>query len=76
MNLVFIAGAIIAYQQHNVPAALIFASVEGALYTGGRNAVREEAQRLNEAWLRNRKEGWLNQSSEPKILGAAFALSF
>ena len=76
VNLVFIAGAVIAYQQHNVPAALIFASIEGALYTGGRNAVREEAQRLNENWLRERRGEWLSRSSEPKILGAAFSLNF
>ena len=76
VNLVLLAATIISYEQHNVPAALIFASVEGAFYMGGRNAAREEAQRLNDRWMHDRRESWLGQSSEPRILSVAFSLEF
>ena len=76
LNLAFVAGTAIAYQQHNVPAALIFLSVEAALYSGGRDAVREEAGKLNDRWLEQRREAWLARSSEPRLLAVAFDAKF
>lgn len=76
LNLAFLAGTVIAYQQHNVPAALIFLSVEAAFYTGGRSAVREEAGRLNDRWLEERRGAWLARSSEPRLMAVAFDLKF
>jgi hypothetical protein len=47
LNAAFTAGTVLAYQQANVPAALLFGLVEVALYRGGREAVRTEAQALD-----------------------------
>ena len=76
LNLLLVAGAAVAYEQNKVPVALLFAIVEAAFYTGGREAVREEAGRLNERWLRERRETWLSQSSEPRLMARAFELKF
>lgn len=76
LNAAFIAGAAISYEQHNVPAALLFLIVEAAFYSGGRMAVRDEAARLNERWLDQRRAAWLTQSSEPRLLATAFRWSF
>jgi hypothetical protein len=76
LNALFIAGAAISYDQHNVPAALIFLIVEGAFYAGGRTAVREEAARLNDGWMAQRRDAWLSQSSEPRLMATAFEKKF
>jgi len=76
LNIVFLAGTVVSYEQHNVPAALLFLLVEAAFYSGGRAAVREEAGRLNERWLGERREAWLGQSSEPRLIGTAFEWKF
>lgn len=76
LNVVFLTGTVLSYEQHNVPVALLFLLVEAAFYSGGREAVREEAGRLNERWLQQRREAWLGQSSEPRLMGAAFELKF
>ncbi len=76
LNLAFLAGAVIAYQQHNVPAALISFSVAAALYSGGRDAVREEAGKSNDRWLEQRREAWLARSSEPGLMSVAFDVKF
>jgi hypothetical protein len=76
LNLAFTAGAVIAYQQQNTPAALLFALIEVALYRGGRQAVREEAQRLAGRWRRERADDWLRRAGEPEWLGVAFTANF
>ena len=76
LDLAFLAGTVIAYQQHNVPVALISFTVAAALYSGGREAVREEAGRLNDRWLDARREAWLARSSEPRLMAVAFDLKF
>jgi tetratricopeptide (TPR) repeat protein len=76
LNVVFLAGTVLSYEQHNVPVALLFLLVEAAFYSGGREAVREEAGRLNERWLQERREAWLGQSSESRLMGTAFELKF
>jgi tetratricopeptide (TPR) repeat protein len=76
LNLAFLAGTVLAYQQHNVPAALIFLTVEAALYTGGRDAVRDEAERLNGRWREERRTEWLTRSSEGRLMAVAFDVKF
>jgi tetratricopeptide (TPR) repeat protein len=76
VNLLLLAGSVVSYDQHNVPVALLFLVAEAAFYAGGRDAVREESERLNERWLRERREGWLAHSSEPRIMATAFEAKF
>ncbi len=76
LNAVFLAGTVLSYEQHNVPAALLFLLVEIAFYSGGRDAVREEADRLNERVARERRDTWLGQSSEPRLMATAFSVKF
>jgi predicted Zn-dependent protease len=76
LNAVFLAGTVLSYEQHNVPAALLFLLVEIAFYSGGRDAVREEAERLNERADRERRDAWFGQSSEPALMATAFRWKF
>jgi hypothetical protein len=76
LNLAFLAGAVLSYQQHNVPVALLFAVVEAAFYSGGREAVRDEANRLNGQWLEQQRADWFQRSSESAVVGAAFTVNF
>jgi tetratricopeptide (TPR) repeat protein len=76
LNLLLLAGVVLSYEQHNVPVALLFLAVESAFYAGGREAVREEAAKLNERWLRERRETWLGRSGEPALMATAFRIRF
>jgi len=76
VNLLLLAGSVLSYDQHNVPVALLFLAAEAAFYDGGREAVREEAARLNDHWLGVRQEGWLARSSAPRLMATAFEAKF
>jgi hypothetical protein len=76
VNLLLLAASFVSYDQHNVPVALVFLAVEAAFYAGGREAVREESDRLNERWSRDRRQEWLARSSEPRLMATAFAAKF
>ena len=76
LNLTFTAGAAIAYQQDNLGAALVLLLVELALYTGGREAVRQEAEALLARLETGRREAWVRERGAPDLLGVGIRLDF
>jgi hypothetical protein len=76
LNVLALAGAVITYRQGNAPAALLFVLVEYVLYTGGREAVREEAEALARRELRQRTGQWLRAAGEPDLLRVGLTLRF
>lgn len=76
LNLLFLAGAVIAYQQENYGAALALALVEYALYTGGRQAVRQEAGAQRARQERLRREAWLTSQGAPDLLAVGIRFDF
>jgi tetratricopeptide (TPR) repeat protein len=76
LNALFLAGAVIAYQQENYGAALALALVEIALYTGGREAVRQEAEARRARQERLRRESWLATQDAPALLAVGIRFDF
>jgi len=76
LNALFLAGAVIAYQQRNQGAAFALALVEIALYTGGREAVREEAEAQRARQERLRRESWLASQDAPALLAVGIRIDF
>ncbi|MBI3993546.1 MAG: hypothetical protein HY342_09745 [Candidatus Lambdaproteobacteria bacterium] len=74
LNLGFTAGALLALQQGNPPAALVFALVEIALYRGGREAVGEAAQAKVTAARLEAAKAWLEAHGEPAMLRAGLSV--
>jgi len=73
LNLVFIGGTVAAWQQDNPGAALVLLLVELALYRGGREAVREEATRINARLQAEQRDAWLTMHGEAALLAQAFS---
>ncbi|MDH4224740.1 MAG: hypothetical protein OEW12_03735 [Deltaproteobacteria bacterium] len=76
LNLGFIGGAAITWQQGNTGAALVFLLLEWALYTGGRDAARDEALLLKEQAAFQRRTQWLERAGEPALLKMGFSTPF
>jgi len=76
LNLGFLAGAVIAYQQHNTGAALALALVGIALYGGQREAVRKDAEALLAARDRERRREWALDRGESELLAVGIELRF
>jgi fermentation-respiration switch protein FrsA (DUF1100 family) len=76
LNLAFAAGAVIAYRQENTGAALALLLVEIALYSGGRQAVRQEAETLLARQERARREAWLAAQGASELLAVGIRLDF
>ncbi len=76
LNVLATAAAVLAYRQGNTPAALLFALIEIALYRGGREAVREEADALARRDLQRRTDQWLAAAGEAKLLTIGLRLRF
>lgn len=76
LNVLFLAGAVIAYQQENMGAALVLALVEIALYTGGRQAVRQEAEAMRARQEKERREHWLAAQDAPALLAVGIRFDY
>jgi len=76
LNVAFLAGTVIAYQQKNQGAALVLALVEIALYGGQRAAVRQEAESLLARRDQERREAWAQSHGEQELLAVGFQLKF
>ena len=76
LNLAFTVGAVLAYQQENLGAALVLLLVELALYSGGRDAVRQEGERLRQRAVAERRGSWLREAGETELLGIGFSFRF
>ena len=68
LNFAFTFGAVTACQQGNGGAALVLLLVEIALYSGGREAVREEGLRLNRIAENEQRRAWTQTAGEAALL--------
>ncbi|HUJ74488.1 MAG TPA: hypothetical protein VL359_06495 [bacterium] len=74
LTVLLAAGAVLSYQQSNPPAALVFLLADLALYSGGRQAVRDEAERLAAQARQQQRVAWLPSAGEPALLQQAVPL--
>lgn len=76
LNVLFTAGTVLAYQQENFGVALVLLLVEVALYTGGRGAVRDEAERLARQAETRRRLLWTLEAGEGELLEIGLRVDF
>ena len=76
LNVAFLAGAVVAWQQDNPGAALVLALVEVALYRGGREAARDAAEAHNRRLRAERLDAWARTAGEPELLSVGVTVGF
>lgn len=76
LNAGLLWGSTAAYAQNMPGAAALLFLLELGLYLGGREAVREAAERHNATLHKAQLQAWLEREGEKRILQVGFAFSF
>ncbi|MCZ6646722.1 MAG: hypothetical protein O7B79_10830 [SAR324 cluster bacterium] len=76
LNLFLIAASYLAFEEDLPVVGLAFLIAEIAVYRGGREAVREEAEAQIARFKESRREGWIGEWGEGKLLKVGIRVKF
>ena len=76
LNLALLAAAVQFTRDDNPGAGLLFLVFELMLWQGGRDGVRQDAEKINRRLRERRADDWARRHGEPELLRIGFQVAF